>query len=385
MGRRQDQVGDLARTLRRRLHELETLLETSTAVVSSLDTEQVIDSILEQVQRLLGVATCAVLLLDEATQQLHVHSSRGWSEDYVQELHLEPSPRELPAWRAIDSGQPVQLSDVEKDPAMAALLPLIRSEGYRSLLVVPLITLHGPPAVLVVYRADVHEFRTEEVNLAVTSANQVAMALENATLFSQIGKELQQQVHSLTSLNRVMLTASESLVLDDVLNNALDAALDVTRADAAWIHLLSEEEPRLRLRAQRGLAPRLAGLLEELPPGFGLVGRVAEMGQTLRVEGLEGEEDFRVAAEEGFCCMAGTPLRAKETVVGVLGAATRTGRSLSEAEIELLSAIGGPVGIAVENARLYQYSRQVAVLEERNRLARETHDALAQGLTGIIV
>ncbi|MDD3825198.1 MAG: GAF domain-containing protein [Anaerolineae bacterium] len=383
--RRQDQVGDLARTLQRRLHELETLLETSTAVVSSLDTEQVIDSILEQVQRLLDVDTCAVLLVDQATQQLRVHSSRGLSDHYVQELRLEPSPRELPAWRAIDNGQPVQIADVEKDPAMASLLPLIRPEGYRALLVVPLITLHGPPAVLVVYRADVHVFGTEEVNLAVTFANQAAMALENATLFSQTDKELQKQVHSLTILNRVMLTASQSLVLDDVLTNALDAVMDVTGADAAWIHLLAADEPRLQLRAQRGLRPRLAALLDELPLGFGLVGRVAQTGQTLREESLDGEEDLRVAVEEGFSCMAGTPLRAKEAVVGVLGAATCAGRSLSEDEVALLSAIGGPVGIAVENARLYQYSRQVAILEERNRLAREIHDALAQGLTGIIV
>ncbi len=392
---RRDQLGDLARTLLRRLTELETLLETSTAVVSSLDTEQVIDSILEQVQRLLRVDTCAVLVLDEATGQLAVRASRGLSATYVQELRLDDSTRQMPAWRAIDSGRPVQVPDVEADASMADLLPLVRTEGYRALLDVPLVTPHAPPAVLVIYRADPHHFDTEEVNLAVTFANQAAMALENAVLFSQTDEELQKQVRSLHALNQALQTASQSLVLDNVLSNTLEAVMQVLEADAAWVYLLREGETTLQLRAQRGLSAEFAHAVSEMELGAGLNGWVARTAQTLLVEDIgqerrpselvEGQPSARAAAEEGLRSLAAVPLRAKEAVVGVLGAATRSERCFSASEVELLSAIGSQVGIAVENARLYQRSRQVAILEERNRLAREIHDALAQGLTGIIV
>lgn len=391
---RQDQVGDLARTLLRRLTEMQTLLETSTAVVSSLDTGQVIDSILEQVQRLLGVDTCAVLVLDETTGQLTVRASRGLSERYVQGLRLDASMPSMPAWRAIHSGQPVQVSDVEADAGMANLLPLVRSEGYRALLDVPLVTPHGPPAVLVIYRADPHYFDTEEVNLAVTFANQAAMALDNATLFGRTDEELQKQVRSLSALNEVMRTAGQSLVLDDVLNNALEAVVQVMEADAAWIYLLGEGETTLRLRAQRGLSAEFARTVSDMETGAGFNSRVAQAGETLVIPeiGAQGAADgageglaMEAVVREGLRSLAAVPLRAKDTVVGVLGAATRSDRCFSAAEVELLSAIGSQVGIAVENARLYQRSRQVAILEERNRLAREIHDALAQGLTGIIV
>jgi signal transduction histidine kinase len=393
---RQDQVGDLARTLQRRLTELETLLETSSAVVSSLDTEQVIDAILEQVHLLLGVDTCALLVCDEATGQLALRASRGLSEQYVQALRLDASMRSVPAWRAIHSGQPVQVPDVEADESMAELLPIVRAEGYRALLDVPLVTPHGPPAVLVIYRADPHHFGTEEVNLAVAFANQAAMALENATLFGRTDEELQKQVRSLSALNEVMRTASQSLVVEDVLSNALDAVVQVMEADAAWIYLLREGETQLRLHAQRGLSAEFARTVRELELGVGLNGVVAETGQALLVpaEGCEGApaagSSARWGAEEsatreGLRSLAAVPLRAQEAIVGVLGAATRSSRCLSAAEVELLSAIGSQVGISVENARLYQRSRQVAILEERNRLAREIHDALAQGLTGIIV
>ncbi len=392
---RQDQVGDLARTLLRRLTELETLLETSTAVVSSLDAEQVIDSILEQVQRLLGVDTCAVLVLDEASNQLTVRASRGLSERYVQDLRLDASMQSVPAWRAIRSGQPVQVPDVEADPGMADLLPLVRTEGYRALLDVPLVTRHGPPAVLVIFRADPHHFSTEEVNLAVTFANQAAMALENAILFGRTDEELQRQVRSLSALNQVMRTASQSLVLDDVLKNALEAVVQVMEADAAWIYLLRPGETMLRMHVHQGLSPEFVRVVKEMELGAGLNGGVAKTGQTLLIREIreadpaEPEIDdglgLQAAAREGLRSLAAVPLLAKEAIVGVLGAATRSDRRFSAAEVELLSAIGSQVGIAVENARLYQRSRQVAILEERNRLAREIHDALAQGLTGIIV
>jgi signal transduction histidine kinase len=114
---------------------------------------------------------------------------------------------------------------------------------------------------------------------------------------------------------------------------------------------------------------------------------VARTGQTLLVEDIRQDSRLNVhaAMEESLHSLAAVPLRAKDTVVGVLGAATRHDRSFLPTEVDLLSAIGSQVGIAVENARLYQRSSQVAILEERNRLAREIHDALAQGLTGIIV
>ncbi len=394
LSRRSDQIGMLAHALleaehdvQRRLTELSTLLETSTAVVSSLDTEQVIKDILEQVQRLPGVDTCAILVLDAPTDQLKIRASRGLSESYVQKLHLEVTARQLPAWRAIHQGQPIQVVDVESDPTMAALLPLVRAEGYRSLLAVPLNVPHGSPAVLVVYRADVHRFSAEEVDLVSSFANHAAMALENATLFSLTDEELQKQVRSLGALNQIVLTATQTLVLDDVLNNALEAVVQVMGVEAAWIHLLGEGETTLRLRAQRGFSPTFAEKVAEMEVGAGLTGWVAETGQPLFVQDIVQDERLftHTAADEGLRSFAAVPLQAKETVVGVLAVATRTDRRFSATELELLSAVGSQIGIAVVNARLYQRSRQAAILEERNRLAREIHDSLAQGLTGIIV
>ncbi len=391
LAQRADQIGTLARTLLkaeedvlRRLTELATLLETSTNVVSSLDTEQVIEDILEQVQRLLGVDTCAVMVLNERSGGLEVRASRRLSQSYVRQLQLDATARQLPSWRAIDSGRPVQVTDVENDPGMAEILPLVRAEGYRSLLAVPLITPHGPPAVLVVYRADVHRFSDQEINLASSFANHAAMALENATLFSLTDEELQKQVRFLSALNQIVLTANQSLLLEDVLNNVLDAVVQVMSVEAAWIHLLREGETMLHLRAYRGFSDRFAEQVRTMEVGAGLMGQVAQTGQSLVVKDIR-QDETQAAAQEGLRSFAAVPLQAKETIVGVLGVATRTDRRFSDTEVDLLSAAGSQIGMAVVNARLYQRSRQAATLKERNRLARDIHDSLAQGLTGIVV
>jgi signal transduction histidine kinase len=394
VAQRGDQMGQLARTLlrmeediSRRFAELSTLLETSTAVVSSLNTQKVIDSILEEIQRLLTVDSCAILTVNEATQQLEIRASQGLSQDYVDNLRLDTRDRRLPALRAIDTGRPVQVPDVESDPAMASILPLVRSEGYRSLLAVPLITQHGPPAVLVVYRSDVHRFAQAEIGLASSFANHAAMALENATLFNLTDEELQKQVKFLRAINQIALIVSQSLVLDDVLTNAVDAVLHVMDTDTVWIYLLREGETTLRLRVHRGFSSGFAERVSVVEIGSGLNGQVAETGQPLLVQDihLNSSPNQQVLAQEGLRSFAAVPLRAKESIVGVLGVATHDDRQFTDGEVDLLSAIGGQVGIAVENARLYRRSRQAATLEERNRMAREIHDSLAQAFTGIIV
>jgi signal transduction histidine kinase len=64
-------------------------------------------------------------------------------------------------------------------------------------------------------------------------------------------------------------------------------------------------------------------------------------------------------------------------------AATRGYREFSDQDVELLTAIGHQVGVAIENARLFEQAQQVAALEERQRLARDLHDSATQSLYGV--
>jgi two-component system NarL family sensor kinase len=80
---------------------------------------------------------------------------------------------------------------------------------------------------------------------------------------------------------------------------------------------------------------------------------------------------------------ASIPLYAHGKKLGVLNVASADWRRLSTADLQLLSTIGDMLGMAIERARLFDRSAQLGALEERNRLAREIHDTLAQGLTAV--
>ena len=90
-----------------------------------------------------------------------------------------------------------------------------------------------------------------------------------------------------------------------------------------------------------------------------------------------------LAGTDGLRYHASVPLHAQDKQIGILNVASADWCELSEADLRLLYTIGDMLSIAVERARLYAQSTQLGVLSERNRLAREIHDTLAQGFSAI--
>lgn len=217
---RQDQIGHLTRSLQRmerdirqRMHELQTLLETSAAVVSTLDLDTVLERILAQVERLLGVKKSAILVWDEDRRRFVARASRGLSPGYLARLEVPPDRAYSPTVRAMRTGQMVFVEDVEADPSFRPLLPRARAEGYRAVLVLPLQTAHAPPAALVAYYPEPHRFTDRELSLFTSFAHHAAMAIENAALYARSDRRLQEQTRRLEALIQSM---DEGLILEDL-------------------------------------------------------------------------------------------------------------------------------------------------------------------------
>lgn len=220
LSNRPDQIGHLIRSLSRmeeainaRLKELSTLLQTSAAVVSTLDSQTVLNRILEQVERLLDINMCAIVALDERRGVFRAQASRGLSQRYANQLAINPGEPQSVSMRAIRSGQPVQVSDTEQDVSFTATRPRARAEGYRSLLAVPLTTQHAPPAALLVYRRDPHVFSEREIDLLSSFANHAAMAIENAALYARSDMRLKEQTRRLEAL---IQSFQDGLILEDL-------------------------------------------------------------------------------------------------------------------------------------------------------------------------
>jgi len=225
LARREDQMGDLARSLtvmaqdiERRFGELSTLLEISRKVVSSLDVQEVFDSILDEVQRLLDADRSAIIVLDERLGVFRIRASRGLSEAYVQQLRIGPSEPYSTAMRALQTGMPVKVCDSETDPDYARFRDRARREGFRSLLAAPLLTQHAPPAVLLLYFNQPHDYTDNELELVASFANHAAMAMENAVLFSRSDAQLQEQTRRLEA---IVESLTDGLILESLTGQVL--------------------------------------------------------------------------------------------------------------------------------------------------------------------
>jgi PAS domain S-box-containing protein len=179
--------------------------------------------------------------------------------------------------------------------------------------------------------------------------------------------------NTLASLNRIASTVSESLDLHNILNHAIDNIMDLTQADVAWIFLLDEEKAELSLATYRGADEELAREVDRLKIGEGFNGRVAESGEPLIVE--DASRDPRLTREIISKYQVRStlivPMMSKNKVNGTICIAMYDLREFQSEEAELLSAVGSQIGIAVENANLYQQERiitqQLQVSEERYR------------------
>lgn len=218
--KRSDQIGHLIQSIIRmkdsieaRMKEQATLLETSTAMVSTLDLETVLNRILEQMGRLLSIKMYAVIALDEENGSFRIRASRGLSRQFTQQLSIQPSEPDSVTMRALHAKEPIQVSDTETDPSYRIRRERARAEGYRAILAVPLNTQYAPPTALLVFHPTPHIFSHNELQLLTSFANHAAMAIENAVLYERSDERLRQQTHRLEAL---VQSLHDGLILGDL-------------------------------------------------------------------------------------------------------------------------------------------------------------------------
>lgn len=223
------------------------------------------------------------------------------------------------------------------------------------------------------------------VSWLIAQQQRIVHRLENTQQELQAHvRVIEENEKQLAALNQISSTVSQSLKLSQVLSSAIDSVVDVMQVDVTLIFLLDEEAGELALAAHRGVSGEFAQGVDRIKVGEGFNGKVAESGKPLFVE--DASQDSRltrtVVSKDKIGSELIVPLSSKERVNGTLCVAMYSHRWFQPEEVELLTVIGNQIGIAVENARLYQ---QQQVIAQELRLSEERYRGLFENASEAIL
>ena len=216
---------------------------------------------------------------------------------------------------------------------------------------------------------------------------------ERVRYYQELERRVQQRTQELTTLLDISRSVASTLELQQLLRTILDQLKTVV--DYTGAAIIAQQGDTLALLDYRGPARGVEVEELERSPEFQEMLRYFLDEHEVRVVGdVRGDESgaaaFRRAAgkfidtEFAFVhSWMGLPLVVKDRVIGMLNIVHTEVDYFTERHVALATAVAGQAAVALENARLYEQGKDLAALEERQRLARELHDSVSQALYGI--
>jgi len=190
---------------------------------------------------------------------------------------------------------------------------------------------------------------------------------------------------SLEILYDIATSLSSAQNLDDLLKQFLDTLMTLVDARAASVRLLDSQN-MTRLVASRGFSKSVKEQEQLVHVDRCLCGKITLHGGIGVQKGIEACNQFlSCAIVKGDCKeMLVIPLQYQDRILGVYNIfLDRPSRELGKDIRDLLNSIGKHLGLAIEKTRLDQNGRRLAIMEERNMIANELHDSLAQSLVSM--
>jgi two-component system nitrate/nitrite sensor histidine kinase NarX len=218
--------------------------------------------------------------------------------------------------------------------------------------------------------------------------NRMAAHLQNVydTLEERVAvktRSLEEKNRELEILYEIVAFLREPNDVDSLCKGFLERVQKTMGASASSARLLDLESRNLCMIVHDGLGEEFLDREEVLACGECVCGEAAQgSGSSLtldvRTATLAVTRDACMRA--GFQTVSATSITASKRALGVFNLYFNHAQPISDADRQLLEALGQQLGIAIENQRLHARERELAVSEERNLLARELHDSIAQGL-----
>ncbi|MFQ5574386.1 MAG: GAF domain-containing protein, partial [Terriglobia bacterium] len=310
-----------------------TLLEISRRLRSHLSVKSVVDDVYTRVAPLIGAEASMIFLLDD--DQKLVGQADGDEADLGEKERLYGLNSAYEATKTCEIipsyfSQPDSPEDGRGRfrPRILVSVPLKASERILG-------------ALNIVLGKD-RKLNRKERDFLLSAGDRIALSIHNSSLFESVERKMSE----MSVLYDVGRTTTSSLDLDDILKFSLDSVLNIVGAGTGSIMLFDEGSKALKTVANRGNGHHPRDVEESLSGGRGLV---SDDKSSLSV-----------------------PLCVQDRVIGAINVADKETGLFGHSELDLLTALGSGIGMAIENGRLYESrkkeAKEVALINEASRV-----------------
>jgi GAF domain-containing protein/CheY-like chemotaxis protein len=343
----------------RRRREAEELAQGARMLTESLDVTEIADRVVRSVLPIFGADSAGLRVMrpDGTLEAIAWAGAAHFQPGHV----IEPG-NGLTA-RVIAEGRAASTSDVFADPGLVLtdeLRQRLVESGSHALLAAPLRAKGELIGVLLVASRAVREFSDGETALLQAFADQAALAMENARLYG----EATRRQHEAEEIARIAQTLTGSLDVGDIAQRIVGSVLPVLRAPSSGFRLV-QPDGSLMVVAQGQDGGAHAPFGHRAPAGCGVTGRAVADARPVVTADVLGDsrilltEDMRSRVKaSGLGALLAVPLRVQARIIGALSIADRTGRRFTEVETALLQTFADQAALALDNARLYEQTRQ---------------------------
>jgi signal transduction histidine kinase len=368
---------------RRRTRELEMLTLVSSSLRQAEKSEDMLPILVNNAREVFSADLVTFYLEDTWSKPLpgvkprrNIIHAHGNSHDVLF------VPRNHTIWKIAESSQlPFYLTVAELENKFGRGILNQEMEGLHAFALSSVKMADGVIALLFLGFFSPHIFPDDERRLLQALSEMGGNALQRAGMMETLEQRVADRTHELGALYDIAKVASEYSDLKVILEKSLDNVLKIIGCEIGFIHLLDENGQDIDLTIRRSDPPDYLKEVSFSPLKMMLWKRVIEQNRPLLLTG----PDLETGITETFPgkiprIYLGVPIFAKGKTFGVLSIVGKDARQFNIEEIALLSAIADQMGVAVESAHLRKQAERAAVMEERQRLARELHDAVSQSL-----